>query len=161
MTYTAERKAESDQAGGEGQAGEVGAAPASGLVPDPVQVRADRAHADVQLGGDLRVGSPLRDQRDQLPFRGLSLSRPVAVAVGAVSAARSALRGCACGAASISAYSVAVVRLIGAPRSSAARALSGPSDAAAFCRISSRLPGIAAYPSGFRVPAAMRARSRR
>src|SRR5580698_10727999 len=33
----------SDQAGAEGQPGEVGAAPASGLVPDPVQVRADRA----------------------------------------------------------------------------------------------------------------------
>jgi len=39
-----------DQAGAEGQAGEVGAAAAAGLVPDPVQVRADRADADVQLG---------------------------------------------------------------------------------------------------------------
>jgi hypothetical protein len=45
-------------------AGEAGAAPASGPVPDPVQVRADRAHADVQLGsGDLRVGLAAGDQR--------------------------------------------------------------------------------------------------
>src|SRR5579863_186460 len=33
-----------DQAGTERQAGQVGAAAAAGLVPDPVQVRADRAH---------------------------------------------------------------------------------------------------------------------
>src|SRR5580658_3794603 len=58
----------SDQAGAERQPGEVGAAPASGLVPDPVQVRADRAHADVHLRRDLRIGAPPRDQRDKLPF---------------------------------------------------------------------------------------------
>ena len=60
--------AASDQAGAEGQAGEVSAAAASGLVPDAVQVRADRVHADMQIGGDLRVGASLRDQGDQLPF---------------------------------------------------------------------------------------------
>ena len=35
------------QASGQGQAGQVGAAAAAGLVPDPVQVRADHADADV------------------------------------------------------------------------------------------------------------------
>src|ERR1700722_3319682 len=35
----------SNQAGAEGQASEVGAAPASGLIADAVQVRSDRAHA--------------------------------------------------------------------------------------------------------------------
>src|SRR6516165_6782033 len=57
---------ELDQAGAEGQAGEVGAPAAAGLVPNPVQVRADRAHGDVQLGRDLSVGAALRDQDDQL-----------------------------------------------------------------------------------------------
>ena len=64
------RGGSSDQAGGEGQPGEVGAAAAAGLVPDPVQVRADRAHGDVELGRDLRVGAALRDQGDQLAFPG-------------------------------------------------------------------------------------------
>ena len=65
-----------DQARGQGQAGQVGAAAAAGLVPDPVQVRADGADADVQPGGDLRVGAPLGDQRDQLPFPGAELPGP-------------------------------------------------------------------------------------
>ena len=56
------------QAGGEGQPGEVGAPAATGFVPDPVQVRADRAHGDEQLGRDLRVGVPARDQRDEFTF---------------------------------------------------------------------------------------------
>ena len=51
---------ELDQARAEGQAGQVGAAAAAGLVPDPVQVRADRADADVQLGGVPRPGQPRR-----------------------------------------------------------------------------------------------------
>ena len=59
-----------DKAGAEGQAGQVGAAAAAGLVPDAVQVGADRADADVQLGGDLGVGAALGDQGDQLPFPG-------------------------------------------------------------------------------------------
>src|SRR5580693_3636 len=59
-----------DQAGGEGHAGEVGAAPASGLIADAVQVRADRAYADVQLFGDLRIGVPAGDQGEQLSFPG-------------------------------------------------------------------------------------------
>ena len=62
-----------DQAQGQGQAGQVSAAAAAGLVPDPVQVRADRADADVQLGGDLGVGAALGDQGDQLPFPGAEL----------------------------------------------------------------------------------------
>jgi hypothetical protein len=45
-----------DQARGQGQPGEVGAAAAPGLVPDPVQVRADGADADAKLRGDLGVG---------------------------------------------------------------------------------------------------------
>jgi len=60
-----------DQALGQRQPGQVGAAPGAGLVPDPVQVRADRAAADVQPGGDLRVGGALGDQGDQLPFPGV------------------------------------------------------------------------------------------
>ena len=55
----------SDQAFGQGQAGQVGAAAGSGFVPDPVQVRGDRACADGQLGGDLRVGMASGDQGDQ------------------------------------------------------------------------------------------------
>src|ERR1700761_7079554 len=42
----------SDEASAEAQSGQVGAA-ATGLVPDPVQVRADGADADVKLGRDL------------------------------------------------------------------------------------------------------------
>jgi hypothetical protein len=56
-------RAWSDQAGGEGQAGQVSAAAAAGLVPDPVQVRADGADADVQLRGDLGVGAALGNPR--------------------------------------------------------------------------------------------------
>ena len=59
-----------DKALAEGQPGQVGAAVAAGLVPDPVLVRADRADADVQLGGGLRVGVALGDQGYQLPFPG-------------------------------------------------------------------------------------------
>ena len=50
-----------DQAVAEGQAGQVGAAAAAGLVPDPVQVGADGADGDVQLRGDLGVGVALGD----------------------------------------------------------------------------------------------------
>ena len=64
-----------DQACAKGQAGQVGAAAAAGLVPDPVQVGADGADADVQLGGDLGVGAALGDQGDQLPFPGAELAR--------------------------------------------------------------------------------------
>ena len=63
-----------DQSGSQGQAGQVGAAAAAGLVPDPVQVGADGPDADVQLGGDLRVGAALGDPRDQLPFPGAEYS---------------------------------------------------------------------------------------
>jgi hypothetical protein len=59
-----------DQAGLQGQAGQVGAAPAPGLFPDPVQVRADGADGDIQLGGDLGVGGAAGDQDDQFPFPG-------------------------------------------------------------------------------------------
>ena len=64
------RPGDLDEADAEGQAGQVGAAAAAGLVPDPVQVRADGADADVQLRGDLGVGAALGDQGDQLPFPG-------------------------------------------------------------------------------------------
>jgi len=59
-----------DEAFAEGQAGQVGAAAAAGLVPDAVQVRGDRAGADVQLGGDLGVGAALGDQGDEFPVPG-------------------------------------------------------------------------------------------
>ena len=59
-----------DQARGRGQPGQVGAAAGAGLVPDPVQVRADGADADVQPGGDLRVGMALGDEGDRLPLPG-------------------------------------------------------------------------------------------
>jgi hypothetical protein len=59
-----------DQACLYGQAGQVGAAPAAGLVPDPVQVGADGADADVQPLGDLGVGGAAGDQDDQFPFPG-------------------------------------------------------------------------------------------
>ena len=36
-------------------------------------MRADRAHADVQLSRDLRVGAPLRDQGDEFAFSGAEL----------------------------------------------------------------------------------------
>jgi hypothetical protein len=64
-----------DQASGQGQAGQVGTAAAAGLVPDPVQVRADRAGANVQLGGDLGVGTALGNQPDQFPLPGAELPR--------------------------------------------------------------------------------------
>src|SRR5258707_18591 len=51
------RAAGLDQAFAEGQAGQVGAAAAAGLVPDPVQVGPDGADGDVQLPGDVRVGT--------------------------------------------------------------------------------------------------------
>jgi hypothetical protein len=53
-----------EESGLQGQAGQVGAAPAAGLVPDPVQMGADGAHADVQIGGDLGVGAALGDLGD-------------------------------------------------------------------------------------------------
>src|ERR1700722_6048644 len=43
------------------ETGEIGSPSASGLVPDAVEVRADGADADVQLAGDLGVGSALGD----------------------------------------------------------------------------------------------------
>ena len=104
-----------DQARGQGQAGQVGAAAAAGLVPDPVQVRADRADADEQLGGDLGVGTALGDQGDQLPLPGTERPQPGAAGCGGP------------GAVSIRAYSAAAARLIAAPRSSAARARPAPS----------------------------------
>jgi hypothetical protein len=64
------RQSELDQACAQGEAGEVGAAPAPGLVPDPVEMGTDGTHADVKLGGDLGVGMALGDQGDQLPFPG-------------------------------------------------------------------------------------------
>ena len=45
----------------QGQAGQVGTAAAASFVPDPVQVGADRADANVQLRGDLCVGAALGD----------------------------------------------------------------------------------------------------
>ena len=104
-----------DESGLQGQPGQVGAAPAAGLVPDPVQVGADGADADVQLGGDLGVGAALGDQGDQLPLPGAELPQP-----------RRGWRLRA-GAVSRRAYSAAVARLIAAPRSSAARVRAGPS----------------------------------
>jgi hypothetical protein len=86
--------------GGQGQAGQVGAAPGAGLIPDPVQVGADGADADVQLGGDLRVGAALGDQ---LPFPGAESPGP-----GAADWAGP-------GAVSSRAYSAAVSGLIPAP----------------------------------------------
>src|SRR5262249_53344599 len=59
-----------NQARAQGQAGKVGTAPVTGLVPDAFQVRADRADADVQMLGDLGVGVAPGDQGDQLPFPG-------------------------------------------------------------------------------------------
>ncbi len=117
-----------DQAGAEGQAGEVGAAPAPGLVADAVQVRADRAHADVQLAGDLRIGVPPGDQGDQLPFPGAErVSRPGAAAGGAGPAP-----------VSMRTYSAAAAMLIAVPRSSAARAPACPSACLASCSGSCR-----------------------
>ena len=57
-----------DEACLQGQAGQVSAAPAAALVADALEVGADGAHADVQLGGDLGVGAALGDQGDQFPF---------------------------------------------------------------------------------------------
>jgi hypothetical protein len=56
--------AELDQAFAEGQAGQVGAAAAAGLVPDPVQVGTHGADADVQVPGDVGVGAAPCDQGD-------------------------------------------------------------------------------------------------
>jgi hypothetical protein len=70
------RPAGSDQSGGEGQAGQVGAAAAAGLVPDPVQVRADGADADVQLGGDLGVGAAAATRVTSSRSRALSVPGP-------------------------------------------------------------------------------------
>jgi len=55
-----------DQAGLQGEPGQVGTAAAAGFVPDPVQVRVDGADTDVKLLGDLRVAGALGDQRDKL-----------------------------------------------------------------------------------------------
>src|SRR5262249_54789903 len=65
-----------DQLGTEGKAGQASAAVAAGLVPDPVQVGADGADADVELGGDLGVGAALSEEGDQLPFLGAEHCHP-------------------------------------------------------------------------------------
>lgn len=39
----------------EREAGEIGTAAAAGLVPDPIEVRADGCHRDEQLSGDVLV----------------------------------------------------------------------------------------------------------
>ena len=93
-------------------------------------MRADRAHADVQLGRDLRVGVPPGDQGDQLPF-------PGAERFQCRGAAR---RAVACGPAAVSmrAYSAAVARLMAWPRSSAACVRAGPSARRASRRGSCR-----------------------
>ena len=113
MTHTGPRGPSGwlDQAGGQGQPGQVGAAAGAGLVPDLVQVRADGADADVQPGGDLGVGVTLGDQPDQLPFPG-ALSPPSPGAAGCRGPVPSV---------SSRAYSAAVAQLIAAPRCSAAR----------------------------------------
>jgi hypothetical protein len=90
-----------DQVRAEGKAGQVGAAAAAGLVPDPVQVRADGADADVQVGGDLGVGPAPGDQDDQLPLPGAgrtmtaagtaALSASVTPAAASLAQIRSAL----------------------------------------------------------------------
>ena len=122
-----------DQASGQGQSGQVGAAAAAGLVPDPVQVRADRADADEQLRGDLRVGAALGDQGDQLPLPGAEPAqawrRPGLPRAGSSVSRR--------------AYSAAVAALIAAPRCSAARARSGPSACRAARSGSSRRRRVA------------------
>ena len=62
-----------DEACLQGEPGQVGAAPAPALVTDPVQVGADGTDADVQLPGDLGVGTALGDQGDQLLLPGAEL----------------------------------------------------------------------------------------
>jgi hypothetical protein len=58
------------QAGLQCQPGEVRATAAAGLVPDSVQVRADRAHADVQVTSDLGVGTAPGHQGHQFLLTG-------------------------------------------------------------------------------------------
>ena len=65
-----------DKAGLQGDPGELGAAAAPGLVPDPVQAGPDCADADGQVVGDLGVGAALGDQGDQFPFPGAELAHP-------------------------------------------------------------------------------------
>jgi hypothetical protein len=100
-----------DQPCPQGHAGEVGAAAAAGLVPDPVQVGADSADADEQSFGDLGVGDALGDQ----------LFLPGAEPPGSGRPARGA------GVVISSTYSAAAAVLIAALRSAAARGRSGPS----------------------------------
>src|SRR5215467_10064520 len=64
------RTTQLDQVRLQGQPGQVGAAPGSGLGPNPVEPGADGADADGELGGDLGVGAAPRDQGDQFPFAG-------------------------------------------------------------------------------------------
>ena len=105
-----------DQACGQGQPGQVGSAAAPGLVPDPVQVRANGTDADGKLLRDLSVGAPLGDQGDQLPFPGTEPAQ--ARLAGDWRTLGSSV--------SMRAYSAAVARLIAAPRSSAAQVRAGP-----------------------------------
>jgi hypothetical protein len=58
------------QAGLQCQPGEVRATAAAGLVPDSVQVRADRADADVQVTSDLGVGTAPGHQGHQFLLTG-------------------------------------------------------------------------------------------
>src|ERR1700730_12603628 len=62
-----------DEAGPQGEPGEVGAPPALGLVADAVEVGADGAQADVELLGYLGVGTALGDQGDQFLFTAAEL----------------------------------------------------------------------------------------
>jgi len=57
--YPYGRQTRLDQAHGQGQPGQVGAATAAGLIPDTVQVGGDRTDADIQFGRDLGVGAAL------------------------------------------------------------------------------------------------------
>jgi len=54
----------SGQTRGQRQAGEVRPPTTAGLIPDPVQVGADRADTDMQVTGYLRVGAAAGDERD-------------------------------------------------------------------------------------------------
>ena len=49
----------------EGETGQVGPAAGAGLVPDPIEVRANGADAYEELFGDLAVSETLGDERDQ------------------------------------------------------------------------------------------------
>ena len=64
----------------EREAGEVGAAPAARLVPDPIEVRADGCDRDEELSGDVLVAFAGSEKTKDLPLPVAELdpSRPVA-----------------------------------------------------------------------------------